>query len=75
MVHLERTWRLCAPPLYFALHFYLAVPELHPFILKNGDLVSILFSGVLEAALANQLNPRKEPREAVIYSQSAKKHR
>ena len=34
VVHLERAQRFCAPPLYFALHFYLAVPELHPFMKK-----------------------------------------
>ena len=76
MVHLERTWRLWAPPLYFALHFSSIWLFLSYILLyKNGDLVSMLFSGVLEAALAKQLNTRKESREAVIYSQPVRKHR
>ena len=76
VVHLERTWRLRAPPLYFALYFSSIWLFLSYILLyKNGDLASMLFSRVLEAALANQLNPRKESREAVIYSQPVRKHR
>lgn len=66
---------LCpSPTLCPTLLFYLAILS-YILLYKNGDLVSMLFSGVLEAALANQLNPRKESREAVIYSQPVRKHR